>query len=170
MKKVLLSIIVLIFVGSSAAIAQKNKFGHINSNQLLQMMPERDSAKAAIEYHAKELEQQLQSMQTELETKYSEYIEKQKTYSDIVKKTKEEELTQMQQRVQNFQTTAQQDLQTKEQQLLKPIIEKAQNAIQKVSKSEGYTYVFDTSTGAVLYWPEKSDDLLPLVKKELGIE
>ena len=89
---------------------------------------------------------------------------------DIIKKTKEEELTAMQQRIQTFQTNAQQELQKKESELLKPIIEKAKKAIEEVAKENGYTYIFDTGTGMLLYWPKDADDIISLVKTKLGIK
>ena len=61
-------------------------------------------------------------------------------------------------------------MQQKEAELFQPIMDKAQAAIEKVSKSNGFTYVFDISAGGVVYFSEKSIDILPLVKKELGIE
>jgi len=52
---------------------------------------------------------------------------------------------------------------------MKPVIEKADSAIKKVAKANGFTYIFDTSTGVILYFSEQSVDIGPLVKKELGI-
>jgi len=58
----------------------------------------------------------------------------------------------------------------KESQLLQPIIEKADKAIKEVGKENGYTYIFDLSRGSVVYFSEVSEDVLPLVKKKLGIQ
>ncbi len=172
MKKVFINVLLIAFIfGSISSFAQsKAKFGHIDSNSLLALMPERETAKKAIEDHAKQLEEQLQTMQLELETKYADYVEKQAELSELIKKSKEQELADLQKRMQDFQATAQQDLQSKEMELLQPIIDKARKAIEDVSKEKGYTYVFDTGVGALIYWPKDSDDLLPLVKKKLGIE
>jgi len=172
MKKILFSAVLVVFLlGSFSSYAQsKGKMGHIDSNSLLMLMPERATATKAIEEHAKQLQEQLQTMSQEFETKYADYTEKQATMSDLIKKNKEQELADLQKRIQDFQTTAQQDLQNKEQELMQPIIDKAKKAIEDVAKEKGYDYVFDTSVGALVYWPESSDDLLPLVKKKLGIE
>jgi outer membrane protein len=89
--------------------------------------------------------------------------------TDLIKQTKTEELQNMQTRLQTFQSSAQKDLQDKEQELLSPIIDKAKKAIQDVAKENKYTYIFDTGTGTILY-SEPSDDILPLVKKYLNIE
>ncbi len=169
MKKIWLVLIVLSIAFTSNA-QQKLKFGHLNSNDLLDAMPDKSAAQKTLVDFSKQLEDQLLAMQEELEKKYNEYLEKKDNMTDLVKKSKEEELMSLQQRIQTFQTNAQQELQKKEQELLKPIIDKAKKAIEDVCKENGYTYVFDTSTGALLYYPKDSDDILPLVKKKLGIK
>lgn len=148
---------------------QKIKLGHLNSNDLLEAMPEKAKAQKSLQDYSKQLEDQLVAMQDELEKKYNEYLEKKDTFTDLIKKNKEEELTSLQLRIQTFQANAQQDLQKKEQELLKPIIDKAKKAIEDVSKENGYTYIFDSGVGTLLYFPKESDDILPLVKKKLGI-
>lgn len=170
MKSYIALIALLLFVSTATFAQSKGKFGHLNSNDLLDVMPEKAAAEKTIQDYAKQMETQLLEMQTELEKKYNDYTANQTTYSEVVRKTKEEELMSMQQRIQSFQQTAQTELQKKEQELLKPIIEKAQKAISDVAKENGYTYVFDTGVGSLLYWPKETDDLLPLVKTKLGIK
>jgi outer membrane protein len=167
MKKILFLLAVVVTLSSFGQ--NKQKFGHINSNDLLVAMPENQQAKDALQQHSKELETQLMTMQAELEQKYNDYLTKKDSLSPLIQKTRESELNDLNMRIQSFQQTAQQDLQTKESELLQPIIEKARNAIREVSKENGYTYVFDTSTGALVFWPEESDDILPLVKTKLGM-
>ncbi len=170
MKSYISLITLFLFVAFASFGQTKGKFGHLNSNESLELMPEKIAAEKTIQDYAKQMENQLLEMQTELEKKYNDYTASQTTYSDLVKKTKEDELMNMQQRIQTFQQTAQTELQKKEQELLKPIIETAQKAIADVAKENGYTYVFDTGVGTLLYWPKETDDLLPLVKTKLGIK
>ena len=80
-----------------------------------------------------------------------------------------EELQDLQARIESFQQKAQDDLVAKEQLLLQPIIDRAKELIAEVAKEKGYSYVFDTGQGGILYF-EDSDDILPDVKKKLGIE
>jgi outer membrane protein len=171
MKKIaVLALIIVSIVFSNHVFAQKQyKFGHIDSNALLSMMPEREKAKNDLEAHAKELEKTLTGMQTELERKYQEYVTSGDSLSKLIKQTKEAELNEMQQRMQSFQQNAQKELQETESNLLQPIILKAKNAITAVAEERGYIYVFDTGVGAVLYYSEDSEDLLPFVKTKLGI-
>jgi len=168
MKKILLLLAIVLSVTSFAQKSQK--MGHINSNELLMMMPENQQAQKALQQHSRELEDQSAAMQAELEQKYNDYLAKKDSLSPLIQRTRETELQDLNQRIQAFQQTAQKDLQAKQQELLKPIIEKARNAIREVAKENGYTYVFDTGTGALVYWPEDSEDLLPLVKTKLGIQ
>ena len=73
------------------------------------------------------------------------------------------------QRFQEYQAAAQKDIRDLQAKLMQPILEKAHNAIKKVGEDKGFVYVFDTSMGVLLYQSAKSTDILPLVKKELGI-
>ena len=147
----------------------KSKFGHINSQELLLLMPESKDAEAKIQQERKMLEQQLTTMTGEYQTKLQEYEANVASMSELMKKTKAKEITDLQQRIQDFQVSANEELQGKEGQLLQPIIEKAKAAIKDVASKNGYTYVFDSSLGSLIEAPE-GDNLLPLVKKQLGIQ
>lgn len=163
-------IIALFLASTSTSFAQqKIKIGHINSAELLQMMPGKDSAQKVLVDYAAELEKQLALMTTEFETKYQDYLANETKMTEIVKKSKQQELTDLQNRILEFQESAQTDLQNKEAELVAPLLEKAQNAIDEVAKENGYTYILDTSTGTLLFYQD-SDDIMPLVKKKLGIQ
>lgn len=173
MKKVLIYVLsaVSLLVLTNVSFAQtKLKFGHVDSNALLQMMPERLSAQKALETHAKQLEETLGTMKTEFEKKYTEYVSNADSLSPLIRQTKEAELGELQQRIQAFQQQAQQELVKKENELLKPIVEKARKAIDEVGAENGYLYIFDIGTGAILHHSADSQDILPLVKTKLGIK
>ena len=161
---------VLAFVSFTfAAAAQKTpKFGHLDFAKLYGMMPGQDSIKTAYETYAKGLQNQMTTMQAELENKYADYTTNQATMSNIIKQTKEREIQDLQTRIETFNQQAQQDLADKENELTAPVIEKAKKAVEAVAKENGYTYVFNSSQGMLLY-AEPSDDITPLVKKKLGI-
>jgi outer membrane protein len=152
------------------AMAQKsNKFGHINSAELLGLMPERKAAAAKMDSITKDVEKQLQEMMTEYRAKQEKYTTEAPKLSELVKKDKEEELTSLGTRIQNFQQQAQQSLEQQEQALIEPIVNKAKKAIEQVAKENGYTYIFDTSAGSLLFW-EESDNVLSSVKKKLNLQ
>lgn len=170
MKKLLIVVTILLAGMANIANAQTLKFGHIDIQQLIQVMPERTKAISDLEKTATELETLLGTMQTELQTMFKEYTEKRDSMSDIVRQAKEEDIQAKQQRIETFRTQSEQQLQQKQQDLMKPIIEKADNAISEVAKEQGLIYVFDVSSRVVLYKSNQSVDVLPLVKKKLGIE
>lgn len=146
----------------------QNKFGHLDSQELLLLMPERKAAENSIADFAKTLEAQLSAMSAEYQQGLQEYQENEANYNDLVKKDKEAEILGLQQRIQTFQQDAQQSLAAKEQELLEPILSKARKAIEEVAKEGKYTYIFDKTGGTILYANE-SEDVLPLVKKKLGL-
>ena len=170
MKKSL--IILLIFLAGVANIvnAQQLKFGHVDIQQLIQVMPETATARTTLDKTQKELEDMLGTMQTELQTMYKDFTEKSDSMSDLVRKAKYDDIQAKQQRIETFRSQSEQQLQQKQQDLLNPIIEKADKAIADVAKEQGLIYVFDTSTRVILYKSPQSVDILPLVKKKLGIE
>ena len=169
MKKTLILFFAVMFAFSSAAFAQKTiKLGHINSSELMQIMPGKDSAQAAFQAEVTMHDNQLKAMQEELMNKYNDYQERQSQMTDLIRKTKEQELTDLQTRIQTYQQNAQQQLEEKEKELLQPIIDRAKQAITEVAKENGYTYIFDTSAGTLLY-QQDSDDIFALVKKKLGL-
>jgi outer membrane protein len=145
------------------------KLGHINSNDLLKIMPGRDSAQTILEKHVKDLEKTLKGMKTELETKYQDFMSSQSQMSELIKQSKTKELQDMQARIEEFQDNAQKDYQDREKKLLTPIIDKAKKAIEDVAAENKYTYIFDSGVGSLLY-QDASDDILPLVKKKLGFK
>ena len=163
MKKILL--LSLTFLISISSFSQ-NKFGHIDSQELLLLMPERKTAEEEVQTFAKSLESQLQAMTAEYQQSVQEYQANEATYTDLVKQDKVTEITGLEQRIQSFQQNAQQALQSKEQELLEPILQKARQAIEDVASEGDYTYIFDKSVGSILYVKE-SENILDKVKKKL---
>jgi len=165
MKKI--TFFVLLSVLTLSTIAQ-NKFGYIDSQELLMLMPERKTAEDEVQNFAKSLEAQLSSMTAEYNQSIQEYQANEATYNDLQKQDKESEITNLQQRIQAFQQSAQQSLQKKEQELLEPILNKARKAIEDVAIEGNYTYIFDKSIGSILYAKE-SENVIDLVKKKLKL-
>jgi len=164
-------LIIVIALAGQSAMAQNYKFGHINSDELIQTMPEYDSATVKLEKFRKELVNALELMSVELNTKNEAYQKESKNLSDIVKQTKEQELVDMNKRIQDFQTNAQTQLQNKQTEVFQPIYAKVDKAIKDVGKENGFFYVFDVAKGALLYFDEtKSVNILPLVKTKLGLK
>jgi outer membrane protein len=168
MKKVLVIVALLLTSSFGIIKAQTQKLGHINSMELMQMMPGVKEANESLEKYQADLEDALKTMYQEYQTKAADYEAKKNLMNDIVREQKEKELGQMQANIQDFQQTAQDKIQAKKEELLAPISKAAEDAIKTVAKENGYTYIFDTSMGMVIYFPD-SNDIMDLVKKKLNI-
>ncbi|MDX2171775.1 MAG: OmpH family outer membrane protein [Bacteroidota bacterium] len=147
-------------------IANAQKIAHLSLDSLVSMMPETKTAKDAAQNYLKGIEAEVMNMQTELQTKYEDYLKNEASMAEVVKKNKQEELNSLQKRIEDFRQQAQMDYQRKYGELTAPIMDKAKKGIEAVAKEAGYKYVLDTSTGNVLY-SEASDDILMAVKKKL---
>ncbi len=166
MKSTFKKVALIIAATGLFSFANAQKIAHLSLDSLISLMPETKIAKETAQNYLKGIDAESISMQTELETKYKDYMDKQATMSDLVKKTKEDELNGLQRRIEDFKQQAQQDYQRKTAELTAPIMDKAKKGIEAVAKEGGYKYVLDTSAGSVLY-SEPSDDVLMAVKKKL---
>lgn len=149
--------------------AQTIKLGHINSTQLLGMMPETKLADSTLQKFGESLQAQLKTMSAEYDAKVAEYQEKAPSMAEPVAKTKEKEIRDLGQRIQDFQESAQQSVQKKKEEVYSPIIKKAEDAIKGIGKDKGYTYIFDSGVGVLLYSSD-SEDIMSLVKAKLGLK
>lgn len=168
-KGIIIAVVLALFASLNSFGQTKVKLGHIDSMELLQSMPGRDSAEKILQEYASTLEKQILAMQSELENKYNTFVSEQATMSQLIQQTKTKELQDLQARIEAFQQSAQKDLQEKEKELVQPIIDKAKKAIEEVGKENSYTYIFDSSMGVLLY-DETGDDIMLLVKKKLGMK
>ena len=165
MKKILL-IAVTAFAAVSA-FAQP-KFAHVNTTELVQLCPEMDKARETMNAASQEAQETFNDMQTEFNTKLQAYQSKGSTWTAATRESKEKELTEIQQRIQEFSQTVQAELQAQQEQLMQPIYQKVNETIQDLAKKGGYIYVFDTQ--AVLYVdPAQSIDLTPDDRKAMNI-
>ena|SRR5688572_14974711 len=148
--------------------ANAQKIAHLSFDSLVTLMPETKTATEAAEKYLQGLNSEMVAMQSEFENKYKDYMEKEPGMSDMIKKNKQEDLQQLQTRIQDFQRQAEMDYKRKQAELTAPIMEKAKKGIEAVAKESGYKYVLDTSpqSTAVLF-SEPSDDILNAVKKKL---
>ena len=160
---------VALFMMSGVANAQV-KIAHVNSAEVLDAMPERSKAEKDLEKYYNDLQNQLQTMVQEYQTKMQDYEANQATMSNLVKQSKEKEIIDIQNRIQQFQANAESDFEDKRAELLKPMLDKIQNAINSVGKEKGYTYILDMATGAAVYVGDNAIDCTNDVKAKLGIK
>lgn len=166
MKRMILAVAIL----SMAFVLNAQKFGHVTSELLLEDMPEYDSAQVKMQNLRAQYELEMEQIQVEINKKIEAFNKAEATMSDLIKEAKASEIQEMQMRLQNFQQTANQDLQQQGMVFMQPVMEKARKAIDDVAKEHGLIYVFDISQGNPIYTSEESLDMLPLVKAKLGLK
>ncbi|HVV54463.1 MAG TPA: OmpH family outer membrane protein [Mucilaginibacter sp.] len=170
MKKLLKITLIAISMVFAGKIANAQvKIGYIDMNQLVDLMPETKAATTALQAYNKQFVDQLTAMNNELQSKGKEYEAQRATMTDAIRTEKESELSDLQKRLQDYQNTAQQQVQAKQSELAKPIIDKARAAAAEVAKEKGYTYVIDSSTVQLLVSPP-GDNLMDAVKAKLGLK
>lgn len=143
------------------------KLGHIDGQALLLAMPERADIEKQIQEQANQVEKALTEMQAEYEMKVKEFQEN-PNWPESLRTTKYNAIINLEKDMKDFAAQAEQELADKEAELLKPMVDRARASIDKVAKANGFTYVLDSSQGVILY--EGGEDLMPLVKQDLGIK
>jgi outer membrane protein len=169
MKKIILAISILSAVVFGTEL-KAQKFGYVNSQELLLAMPETKKMDTMMAKKSEEYQLQVQKMYQEYQSKADNYQKKMAAgeMSKLIQEATEKELATMETNIREFQQSAEEDLDKYQSQLIAPIQEKALNAIKTVAKANGFSYIFDDASGAMLYKPE-GDDVTALVKKQLGI-
>ncbi len=151
-------------------IFAQDKLGHINSKEIISIMPEIPGIEKKIDELSKQWENEIMKMREEYNTKIKEYQQKQDSMPDGIKQIRMSEIQEMEQRISTFQQTAYTDLQKKQQDLVNPVIERVRKAITDVAVENNYTYIFDLSAQGIIYQSPKSNDITALVKKKLAIK
>ena len=155
----------VLFIGATSFTTAQNNVAHINKQELIKAMPAYTQAQAEIEKLGKTYEATIQGSLKELDIKLKQYNAEAEGQTQEENQKRMEEVEGMKQSLGQYQQQAQKDLQEKEFNLLKPIVEKADNAIKAVAKTQGFQYVLDKAMLIVA----DGKDLMVDVKKQLGI-
>jgi len=170
MKSLYTLVAIILFFGTAAFAQQPMKFGHINSGEILQLMPELKQIETQMEAEYTEKEAQLTVMQEDLQGKQQAYQQTAQNLTAAERTAKEQEIMELNQKVQNYYMLSQQQMKAKQNELQAPIIQKLKAAIQEVGDEEGFLYIFELSSRVPVYNSEKSIDIAPMVKTKLGIQ
>ncbi len=169
MNKILKSLLIgLALMAVSSLHAQK--FGYINSAELLAEVPAVKAADSELETYQAQLVKSGEDMVKKLETKFQAYSKEAQEglLSQVQMQKKEEELAAEQQKIQKYEVEVQNKILVKREELYKPILDKVKSAIEDVGKENGYTMIFDTSTGTILH-ANDGDNVMSLVKTKMGM-
>lgn len=164
MKKILLFAAMALFTISAAA----QNIGRVSIDELFTLMPEYMEAQRTIAAISHETSETFQAMVTEYQNKSNTFEQKKDTWTASIRETKQAELADMQRRLQEFQQTAYQELQDKQNELLAPVQQRAIEAVREIAKSKGLAIVMDSSN--LIYFDEaQTVDLMPAARTALGI-
>ena len=147
------------------------KYGFVNSSQLLVNLPEVKTADSQLEAYQKQLVSKGEEMVKNFEQEYNSYLTKVNSgeLSQIQMQQQEGQLAQEQQAIQAYEVEVQNKIATKKQELYQPILQKVQDIVNEYGQEQGYTMIFDASIGGILF-ADTADDLMPALKGKLGIE
>ncbi len=168
MKKISFLFFTLAFCASLQA---QQKFGHINSGNLLEQLPEVTVADTLLMKYQDSLSMKGQKMVEKFETEYKAYIEEANkgTLPPVQAQQKEAALQKQQQEIEAYRQDVESKIGVRRQAYLKPILMKVDAAIKSIGKEGNYAFIFDTSTGGTLFALE-AEDITPIVKAKLGLK
>ena len=164
-----IALIAVMFILPLGAMAQA-KFSHMNSQEIITVMPEFTKAQADLDALSKQYREEIQRSEEEFNRKYQELLQQQDSLPKNILERRSKEVQDMAQRQQQFQQEAYQAMEKAQQEAMVPIYKKLDDAVQAVGKAEGVVYIFDIARTPVAYIGTGSIDLTAKVKTQLGIK
>ncbi len=160
--------LLLLIVAPMSVFAQK--FGHVKSIDIITVMPEYTQAQTDLQAQQKQYEDEIKRAQDELTKKYTEYQQEAANLPKNIQDRRQKELQDLSEKGMEFQQDAQQQLQKAYTDMMDPIYDKLEKALQAVGQEGGYIYIFDLSRTDIPYVNEsQSTDVTSAVKAKLGL-
>ena len=163
-KKILLAVALAIPMFVSA---QTLKVGVVDTQSIMQAMPDTKAAETKIADTSKKYEDEFAKLQQEFGRLYEEFQKMPENEPQAIRERKTREITDMNAKIETFQQTASQDLQRMQQELMAPIVAKIKNAIESVGKEGGYSIIQEAA--ALIYYSAPVEDITSNVKAKLGL-
>lgn len=168
-KRFFLTLIVIVTVMCGSTLYAQNSVAYVNTNDIINTLPDKTSATERLTTLSNNYKQELQIMQNEYNKKYSDFITYQGSLAESIKLRRMQELTDLENRIQNFTQLAQKDIEEQEQQLLEPIKIKVNDAIKAVGIEHNFTVIYDLDTPGIMYVTPNAVDANQFVKSKLGV-
>jgi outer membrane protein len=159
-----LLIAAVLFVGANQAVNAQAKTAHVDVSEIMGKMPAMLEAQKQLEKLSATYDADYKTMVEEYQARIKKYETEATTVSDKMNEERSKEVQDMQKRIVDFRDNAQKELQKKETDLTKPLVEKVKAAIQKVGKAKGFQYVLNSDQLLLADGPNITAD----VKKDLG--
>ncbi|MFK7935785.1 MAG: OmpH family outer membrane protein [Saprospiraceae bacterium] len=171
MKNTIKLLALLLFFAAATTTSFAQKYGHLNAGNLLEKLPEVAQADSQMEAYQKQMIAKGEDMAKKFQAKYTKFAQEaqQGLHSPVQQQDMEAELQKEQQAIVAYEQEVRQKVAAKREELLAPILNKVNDAIQAVGKEQGYSMIFDSSIPNVLLFVEDADDLTSAVKTKLGI-
>jgi outer membrane protein len=166
MKRVFFVGMMILGLMSAGQVSAQNKTAYISIDEVVQMMPEYKKAMAEMSQFDSALQINYAETVKELNRQDSMFKSDSAKWSNAIRTANREKMKKLLTDLQGFEQSYQQQMQQRQEELMSPVAQKANTLIQDVAKTNGYTYVFRKE--ALLVFPE-ADDLLPAVRKKLGV-
>lgn len=164
MKKLILLALLVLPLTISA-----QKFGHFNSADIIQLMPEYKSAQTELQKLQTQYETDLKSMQDELKSKATAYDQARDSLPNNIRERREQELQELSNRIQTTFNDNQQSLQKTSNEKMQAIADKVKAAVKSIGEAGGYVYIMDTTSGIPFISTTLSKDITAELKSKLGL-
>lgn len=145
----------------------QDKVGTVNTDLIISKMPEFTKVQEDAKKYSDELDKQLKEKLEDYKTKVEAY--QKGGFTDVMKKTKEDELIRLEGEIQQFRQNGTQMVQLKQQDLLRPLYEKMAKVIEEVAVAEGYSQILNLGSVELAYF-SPSHDVTAIVLTKLGIK
>lgn len=162
-----LAIAVVIFLGAAISANAQSKVAHVNTQELLEKMTEYKNAMTELSKIQDSYRASIDDMMKEMEKTNERYQKEEASQTREENQKRMVRLQEMQQNIMEYNRTAQEQFQKKEESMLRPILEKARETIQKVAREKGYDYVLDSQIGSGLILADGYDlldDVIAVLK------
>ena len=152
------------------AFAQEIKIAHVNFQEVLLAMPEIPGIEKEMAKITETYQKELELMQGDYQKKYMDYVAQQDSLTENIKLRRQQEIQDIQERLNGLYELAQKEVPEQRQKLIQPVQEKVIKAIKDVGDEKGYTYIVSMEPALFLYTGTTSVDATPLVKAKLGLK
>lgn len=173
MKKIKLFFIgILLFFITATAFSQlpPERVAYVNTTQILNAFPAKNNAEQKLQALNENYKEELGLMENEYNKKYSDYITYQSTLAENIKLRRMQELTELENKMQQFMELAQKDMEQQERELLEPLKQRISDAIRAVGIEQGYTVIYDADNPGIAFVTPDAINANPFVKTKLGIK
>lgn len=165
--KILLTPLLLLFAFVQLQAQSSLKIGHVNVQDLVQKHPHMDSIRAVVAQESQDMQEIYDEMLAEHESKLKTFEEESAGYSELMKETRQSEIIELAQKIQNYNQSAQQQMQQRNRSLIQPVYEEINREIANIAGYDKFTYILDVSNGSVAYISPESEDITARVLEAL---